>query len=104
MELEGVNGARVLDRLRADAANGPPVRVLALTRRGDLRTRLDAFERGVDDVMTVPFAPEELLARAIALVRRSSPPRAVFAPVIRLGSWRSTSCTAARGPGRRRCT
>ena len=58
---------------------------LALTRRGDLRTKLEAFERGVDDIMTLPFSPEELLARVLALVRRSSPSAAGFAPVIRLG-------------------
>jgi DNA-binding response OmpR family regulator len=85
MELEGVNGARVLDRLRADAADGPAVPVLALTRRGDLRTKLEAFERGVDDIMTLPFPPEELLARVVALVRRSHPQAAAFRPVIRMG-------------------
>src|SRR5438477_6242398 len=35
--------------------------------------------------MTLPFPPEELLARVIALVRRSYPDAAAFAPVIRLG-------------------
>jgi DNA-binding response OmpR family regulator len=39
----------------------------------------------VDDIMTLPFPPEELLARVIALVRRSHPEAAAFAPVIRLG-------------------
>src|SRR5579864_6376932 len=27
---------------------------------GDLKTKLAAFEVGVDDILTVPFAPEEL--------------------------------------------
>ena len=45
--------------------------VLALTRRGDLRTKLAAFEQGVDDIVTVPFSPEELLARMFAGSRRS---------------------------------
>jgi DNA-binding response OmpR family regulator len=85
MELEGVNGARVLERLRAGAADGRATPVLALTRRGDLRTKLDAFERGVDDIMTVPFAPEELLARALVLARRSTPGAAVLQPVVGLG-------------------
>ena len=31
--------------------------VLGLTRRGDLSTKLRAFDLGVDDVLTVPFRP-----------------------------------------------
>jgi DNA-binding response OmpR family regulator len=41
--------------------------VLGLTRRGDLRTKLRAFDLGVDDVLTMPFSPEELLARCIVI-------------------------------------
>jgi two-component system KDP operon response regulator KdpE len=85
MELEGVGGARVMERIGPAATGGGPIPTIALTRRGDLRTKLDAFERGVDDIMTLPFPPEELLARVIALVRRSYPDAAVFAPVIRMG-------------------
>jgi two-component system KDP operon response regulator KdpE len=84
MELEGVDGARVMERIGPGAAGGP-IPAIALTRRGDLRTKLEAFERGVDDIMTLPFPPEELLARVIALVRRSYPGAVAFAPVIRLG-------------------
>jgi two-component system KDP operon response regulator KdpE len=84
MELEGVGGARVMERI-GPAAGGGSIPAIALTRRGDLRTKLEAFERGVDDIMTLPFPPEELLARVIALVRRSYPDAAVFAPLIRLG-------------------
>lgn len=85
MELEGVGGARVMERIGPAATGGGPIPAIALTRRGDLRTKLDAFDRGVDDIMTLPFSPEELLARVIALVRRSYPDAAVFRPVIRLG-------------------
>jgi two-component system, OmpR family, response regulator MprA len=45
--------------------------VIGLTRRGDLKTKLASFEAGVDDIVTVPFAPEELLARVMAVLRRS---------------------------------
>src|SRR5690349_9015 len=31
--------------------------VIALTRRGDLATKLAAFAQGVDDILTVPFSP-----------------------------------------------
>jgi DNA-binding response OmpR family regulator len=84
MDLEGVGGARVMERIGPGAPGGT-IPAIALTRRGDLRTKLEAFERGVDDIMTLPFPPEELLARVVALVRRSYPDAAAFAPVIRLG-------------------
>jgi two-component system, OmpR family, response regulator RegX3 len=59
--------------------------VLALTRRGDLRTKLAAFEQGVDDIMTVPFSPEELLARMLALTRRAYGGVGTFLPTLKLG-------------------
>ncbi|MDX6768206.1 MAG: response regulator [Elusimicrobiota bacterium] len=46
------------------ALPGPKVAVIFLTARGDLRTRLDCFQRGAADYVHKPFAPEELLARA----------------------------------------
>ena len=43
------------------------VPVVALTRRGDLQAKLAAFDQGVDDLLSVPFSPEELVARVQAL-------------------------------------
>ena len=59
--------------------------VLGLTRRGDPRTKLRAFDLGVDDILTVPFSPEELLARAIVITRCSSGIERAIVPTIRLG-------------------
>jgi len=59
--------------------------VLGLTRRGDLKMKLRAFDLGVDDILTVPFSPEELLARAIVISRRASGVDLPLIPVIRLG-------------------
>jgi two-component system alkaline phosphatase synthesis response regulator PhoP len=59
--------------------------VLALTRRGDLRTKLAAFEQGVDDIMTIPFSPEELLARVLVITRRALGQTVPFNPVLKLG-------------------
>ena len=80
-----IGGDGILDRLGYTAPPGDRVPVVALTRRGDLRTKLAAFDRGVDDVLTVPFAPEELVARVRAVMRRTYREAAAFAPVIRLG-------------------
>jgi two-component system alkaline phosphatase synthesis response regulator PhoP len=59
--------------------------VLGLTRRGDLKTKLRAFDLGVDDILTMPFAPEELLARAIVISRRILGTDRPIVPTIRLG-------------------
>jgi DNA-binding response OmpR family regulator len=59
--------------------------VLGLTRRGDLKSKLRAFDLGVDDILTVPFAPEELLARSIVITRRAFGTDRPIVPVIRLG-------------------
>jgi two-component system KDP operon response regulator KdpE len=58
---------------------------LGLTRRGDLRTKLRAFDLGVDDILTMPFSPEELLARAIVITRRILGSDRPIVPIIRLG-------------------
>jgi DNA-binding response OmpR family regulator len=59
--------------------------VLGLTRRGDLQTKLRAFDLGVDDILTVPFSPEELLARSIVISRRASGIDRPIIPTITLG-------------------
>jgi DNA-binding response OmpR family regulator len=66
-------------------ARGTRLAIIGLTRRGDLKTKLAAFDCGADDIVTIPFAPEELLARALALLRRSYGDSVTFTPVITLG-------------------
>jgi two-component system, OmpR family, alkaline phosphatase synthesis response regulator PhoP len=58
---------------------------LGLTRRGDLKTKLRAFDLGVDDILTMPFSPEELLARAIVITRRATGSSVPIIPTIRIG-------------------
>src|SRR5204862_1494105 len=60
---------------------------IALSRRGDLRTKLAAFDRGVDDIIILPLAPEELVARTLALMRRSYGDDVAFIPVIKSRDW-----------------
>ena len=61
------------------------VPVVALTRRGDLKGKLEAFDQGVDDLLSVPFSPEELVARVLAVLRRTSGDGVALRPVLRLG-------------------
>ena len=58
---------------------------LGLTRRGDLKTKLRAFDLGVDDILTMPFSPEELLARSIVITRRATGSERPIIPTITLG-------------------
>jgi DNA-binding response OmpR family regulator len=78
-------GGDLLLQHMAGAGGSARAPVLALTRRGDLRTKLAAFEQGVDDIMTIPFSPEELLARVIAIMRRTYGHSVPFNPVLKLG-------------------
>jgi DNA-binding response OmpR family regulator len=61
------------------------VPVIALTRRGDLKGKLEAFDQGVDDLLSMPFSPEELVARILAVLRRTALAGAALRPVLRLG-------------------
>lgn len=45
--------------------------ILMLTARGDSSDKLRGFEFGTDDYLVKPFDPNELVARAISLLRRS---------------------------------
>lgn len=66
---------------------GLPRRVptIAITRNGELREKLGAFDRGADDILNVPFLPEELVARAQALIRRSYTEGIDLIAAVRLG-------------------
>ncbi len=66
--LPGKDGLSLCRALRNGGVLTP---ILMLTARGALRDRVDGLNSGVDDYLTKPFAFEELLARARALLRRS---------------------------------
>ena len=80
-----VGEAELIERLEQGRPRADRVPVIALTRRGDLRTKLEAFERGVDDILTMPFAPEELVARALAVMRRTYGEIGVLTPALKVG-------------------
>jgi two-component system KDP operon response regulator KdpE len=82
MESEG---SSILEGCAAAIRPRGNLPVIALTRRGDLKAKLAAFERGVDDILTVPFSPEEFVARVLVIMRRTYRDAVVFTPVLRLG-------------------
>jgi two-component system, OmpR family, alkaline phosphatase synthesis response regulator PhoP len=86
IDMDHDDGGALLHLLgEANRLTRTNVPVLGLTRRGDLGTKLRAFEQGVDDILTVPFSPEELLARSIAISRRAFGTELPLVPTIRLG-------------------
>ena len=67
IDLDGGAGMQLIDEARATGQVG----VIALTRRSDLRGKLDAFERGADDYIGIPFVPDDLVVRVRAVLRRT---------------------------------
>ncbi|MFH5774219.1 response regulator transcription factor [Paracoccus sp. NGMCC 1.201697] len=67
--LPRIDGLTVLKRWRAEGVETP---VLVLTARGSWNERVEGIDAGADDYLPKPFRMEELVARARALVRRSS--------------------------------
>ncbi|MGI8705384.1 MAG: phosphate regulon transcriptional regulator PhoB [Sphingomicrobium sp.] len=70
--VEDVSGIEVCRRLRRTAASSN-IPIMMLTARGEEDDRIRGLETGADDFVTKPFSPKELVARAKALLRRSSP-------------------------------
>jgi DNA-binding response OmpR family regulator len=77
--------ASLIEHMGDPAPGGKRLPVMGLTHGSDLSSKLTAFAAGVDDVLSIPFAPEELLARVIALVRRSYSDVVALTPVIKIG-------------------
>jgi DNA-binding response OmpR family regulator len=86
LDMDHDDSAAFLGRLGdADSLAKRATPALGLTRRGDLKTKLRAFDLGVDDILTMPFSPEELLARAIVITRRATGTDRPIIPTISLG-------------------
>lgn len=66
--LPGRDGFTVLEELRRRTVTTP---ILLLTARDELESRVRGLEGGADDYLTKPFDLPELLARVLALIRRS---------------------------------
>lgn len=67
--MPGLDGLEVCRRLRS----GDDTPILMLTARDDVADRVRGLDAGADDYLVKPFAPDELLARVRALLRRREP-------------------------------
>ena len=70
--LPGTSGIDLARRLRrAESTRAVPI--ILLTARGEEEDKVRGFEVGVDDYVTKPFSPRELVARMWVVLRRASP-------------------------------
>ncbi|HAR32218.1 MAG TPA: phosphate regulon transcriptional regulatory protein PhoB [Gammaproteobacteria bacterium] len=71
--LPGLSGVDLAKRLRRDQHTAD-LPIIMLTARGEEADKLKSFDAGIDDYVTKPFSPRELVARVRALLRRSGAP------------------------------
>jgi len=70
--LPGKSGVQFAKELRAnDRTRGLPI--LMLTAKSEEADKIMGLDSGVDDYVTKPFSPKELIARVRALLRRQAP-------------------------------
>lgn len=68
--LPGMSGVELARRVRRDQ-HTRELPIIMLTARGEETDKLRSFDSGVDDYVTKPFSPRELIARVKALMRRA---------------------------------
>ena len=71
--LPGMSGVDLAKRIRKDEVTSS-LPLMMLTARNDEADVLKSFDTGIDDYMSKPFSPKELIARIKALMRRSGLP------------------------------
>ena len=67
--MPGRDGLSILRVLREKRVTSP---VLLMTARGEVSERVEGLMLGADDYLAKPFAMQELVARVVALTRRSA--------------------------------
>jgi two-component system, OmpR family, response regulator ResD len=69
--LPGFDGFEVCRRLRAER---PDLPIIMLTALGEEEDRIAGLDQGVDDYLSKPFSPRELVLRVASVLRRANPP------------------------------
>ena len=70
--MPGASGIEFARRLRKDETTAD-IPIIMLTAKGDEDNKIKGLEAGVDDYITKPFSPRELVARLKAVLRRTTP-------------------------------
>jgi two-component system phosphate regulon response regulator OmpR len=84
--MPGISGIELAKILRAKASRIP---ILMLTARGESSDRIEGLEAGVDDYLTKPYEPRELVLRIRSILRRTQP--APRKSELRMGPFRFSS-------------
>jgi len=65
------DGLTMAKNVRSGPSLNRAIPILMLTAMGEAEDRIDGLEAGVDDYLTKPFEPRELLLRVEAILRRA---------------------------------
>lgn len=77
-----IDGWTVCRKVRQESS----VPIIMLTARGEEYDKLFGFELGVDDYITKPFSPKEMVARIKAVLKRSNGNNVVPTSTIKIGA------------------
>lgn len=77
-----IDGWTVCRKIRQESA----VPIIMLTARGEEYDKLFGFELGVDDYMTKPFSPKEMVARIKAVMKRTNGTNIVDSNTLKVGA------------------
>lgn len=69
--MPGEDGLTMTKNVRSGSSLNRHIPILMLTAMGEAEDRIDGLEAGVDDYLTKPFEPRELLLRVDAILRRA---------------------------------
>jgi two-component system KDP operon response regulator KdpE len=67
--------------------DGIEIPCIGLTRRREAVVKIEAFDRGVHDVIEVPFTPDEIVVRARAALTRAHGRKPELRPRVRVGEF-----------------
>lgn len=82
--LPGLSGYEVLEQLRGHEGTRD-IPVLMLTARREEQDRIRGLTLGADDYLTKPFAPQELVLRVGAILRRVGSAQKAAADILTIG-------------------
>ena len=85
LDMDHPDSGQLLAGLVASRGEGAPNTILGLVRRHDLATTLRTFALGATDIVSVPFTPDELVARAVARSRRATGRSRAVVPTVVVG-------------------
>jgi two-component system phosphate regulon response regulator OmpR len=83
--MPGEDGFSLTRSLRAETGPKAQTPILMLTARGLADDRIEGLSSGVDDYLSKPFEPQELLLRIEAILRRSGGRRVRLGQTLTLG-------------------